>query len=94
MTTFLALAVAVAFGFAVYHFSPKRGELPFWPFQYLPHDRAFGTYDDQRLYRDLDAMRVHEDAAEPAPREATADAPVQLPKTGPFKAGKRGPLAA
>ncbi|GEM35185.1 hypothetical protein NN3_61920 [Nocardia neocaledoniensis NBRC 108232] len=94
MTTFLALAVAVAFGFAVYHFSPKRGELPFWPFQYLPHDRAFGTYDDQRLYRDLDAVRVHEDAAEAAPRATTTDAPVQLPETGPFKAGQRGPLAA
>ncbi|MBC7304417.1 MAG: hypothetical protein H5T78_26160 [Nocardia sp.] len=60
MTTFLALTVAVAFGVAVYHFSPKKGELPFWPFQNLPHDRAFGTYDEQRLYRDLDAMRAHE----------------------------------
>ncbi|MGW6121592.1 hypothetical protein ACWFRF_21295 [Nocardia sp. NPDC055165] len=60
MTTFLALTVAVAFGLAVYHFSPKKGELPFWPFQYLPHDRAFGTYDEQRLYRDLDAMRSYE----------------------------------
>ncbi|MGY0502062.1 hypothetical protein ACWZHB_26545 [Nocardia sp. FBN12] len=60
MTTFLALAVAVAFGLAVYHFSPKKGELPFWPFQYLPHDRAFGTYDEQRLYRELDAMRAHD----------------------------------
>ncbi len=64
MTTFLALAVAVAFGSAVYHFSPKKGELPFWPFQYLPHDRAFGTYDEQRLYRDLDAMRTHDDAVQ------------------------------
>ncbi|MFE9786058.1 hypothetical protein ACFYO7_11810 [Nocardia salmonicida] len=72
MTTFLALAVAVAFGLAVYHFSPKKGELPFWPFQYLPHDRAFGTYDEQRLYRDLDAMRAHE----------VDDNAVQLPETG------------
>ncbi|MFD4457398.1 hypothetical protein [Nocardia sp. NPDC058480] len=72
MTTFLALAVAVAFGVAVYHFSPKKGELPFWPFQYLPHDRAFGTYDEQRLYRDLDAMRAHE----------VGDDAVQLPETG------------
>ncbi|MFC8382702.1 hypothetical protein [Nocardia sp. NPDC057272] len=72
MTTFLALTVAVAFGLAVYHFSPKKGELPFWPFQYLPHDRAFGTYDEQRLYRDLDAMRSHE----------VGDDAVQSPKTG------------
>ena len=72
MTTFLALAVAVAFGLAVYHFSPKKGELPFWPFQYLPHDRAFGTYDEQRLFRDLDAMRSHE----------VGDDTVQLPETG------------
>ncbi|MFD3703458.1 hypothetical protein ACFWUP_09950 [Nocardia sp. NPDC058658] len=70
MTTFLAIAVAVAAGLAVYHFAPKEGELPFWPFQYLPHDRAFGTYDDERLYRDLDAMRARE-----------LDA-VQLPDTG------------
>ncbi|MFE1595395.1 hypothetical protein [Nocardia sp. NPDC058705] len=70
MTTFLALAVAVAVGLAVYHFAPKKGELPFWPFQYLPHDRAFGTYDEERLYRDLDAMRARE-----------LDA-VQLPETG------------
>ncbi|MFC9474739.1 hypothetical protein ACFTS5_21355 [Nocardia sp. NPDC056952] len=72
MTTFLALTVAVAFGLAVYHFSPKKGELPFWPFQYLPHDRAFGTYDEQRLYRDLDAMRSHE----------VGDDAVQSPQTG------------
>ncbi|MFE6920259.1 hypothetical protein ACFVAV_04350 [Nocardia sp. NPDC057663] len=94
MTTFLALAVATAFGYAVYHFSPKRGELPFWPFQYLPHDRAFGTYDDQRLFRDLDAMRVHEDEPEAVSGNATVDNPVQLPKTGPLKPGERGPLAA
>jgi hypothetical protein len=72
MTTFFALAVAVAFGLAVYHFSPKKGELPFWPFQYLAHDRAFGTYDEQRLYRDLDAMRAHE----------VGDDAVQLSETG------------
>ncbi|MFE5480272.1 hypothetical protein ACFQ9R_31535 [Nocardia sp. NPDC056541] len=72
MTTFLALTVAVAFGLAVYHFSPKKGELPFWPFQYLPHDRAFGTYDEQRLYRDLDAMRSYE----------VGDDAVQSPETG------------
>lgn len=88
MTTFLALAVATAFGYAVYHFSPKRGELPFWPFQYLPHDRAFGTYDEQRQFRDLDALRVHED--EPV----SPGSPVQLSKTGPLEAGERGPLAA
>ncbi|MFD4429373.1 hypothetical protein [Nocardia sp. NPDC058497] len=92
MTTFFALAVATAFGYAVYHFSPKRGELPFWPFQYLPHDRAFGTYDDQRLFRDLDAVRVHED--EPVSPDAGGDDPVQLPKIGPLESGERGPLAA
>ncbi|MFD6389816.1 hypothetical protein [Nocardia sp. NPDC060259] len=92
MTTFLALAVATAFGYAVYHFSPKRGELPFWPFQYLPHDRAFGTYDDQRLFRDLDAVRVHEDeSVSPA---VDGGSQVQLPKTGPLESGERGPLAA
>ncbi|MEU4808565.1 hypothetical protein AB0H20_05140 [Nocardia fluminea] len=87
MTTFLALAVAVAFGLAVYHFSPKKGELPFWPFQYLPHDRAFGTYDEQRLYRDLDAMRSYE----------VSDDAVQLPETGPevpSTDAQRGSLAA
>ncbi|MFD6400944.1 hypothetical protein [Nocardia sp. NPDC060249] len=87
MTTFLALAVAVAFGLAVYHFSPKKGELPFWPFQYLPHDRAFGTYDEQRLYRDLDAMRSHE----------VGDDAVQLHETGlnvQSADTQRGPLAA
>ena len=87
MTTFLALAVAVAFGLAVYHFSPKKGELPFWPFQYLPHDRAFGTYDEQRLYRDLDAMRSYE----------VNDDAVQLPETGPEIQSadtQRGSLAA
>lgn len=72
MTTLLALAVAIAFGVAIYHFSPKKGELPFWPFQYLPHDRAFSTYDEQRLYRDLDAMRSRE----------VGDGAVQLPQTG------------
>ncbi|MFE3545170.1 hypothetical protein ACFXK0_19600 [Nocardia sp. NPDC059177] len=81
MTTFLALAVALSVAFAAYHFSPKRGELPFWPFQYLPHDRAFSTYDEQRALRDLDAIRAHT----PEP-----DEPVQLPKTGTV----RKPLAA
>lgn len=87
MTTFLALTVAVAVGLAVYYFSPKKGELPFWPFQYLPHDRAFGTYDEQRLYRDLDAMRAHE----------VDDDAVQFPNTG-LKSGttdtQPGSLAA
>ncbi|GAD83439.1 hypothetical protein FEK33_03635 [Nocardia asteroides NBRC 15531] len=92
MTTFLALAVAAAFGYAVYHFAPKRGELPFWPFQYLPHDRAFGTYDEQRLYRDLDAVRAH--AAETEEATAGATSPVQLPVTGPLQSSSRGPLAA
>ncbi|MFD3509241.1 hypothetical protein [Nocardia sp. NPDC058666] len=72
MTTFLALAVATAVGLAVYHFAPKEGELPFWPFQSSPHDRAFGTYDEQRLYRDLDARRTYEHT----------DEPVQFPTTG------------
>ncbi|MFD3748261.1 hypothetical protein [Nocardia sp. NPDC058633] len=87
MTSLLAIAVAVAFGVAVYHFSPKKGELPFWPFQYLPHDRAFNTYDEQRLFRDLDAMRVH---------EAEDDA-VQLSATGLDDSPtdtQRGPIAA
>ncbi|MFD4444524.1 hypothetical protein ACFWPK_32575 [Nocardia sp. NPDC058519] len=87
MTTFLALTVAVAFGVAVYYFSPKKGELPFWPFQYLPHDRAFGTYDEQRLFRDLDAMRAHE----------VGDDAVQFPETGLNNAStdtQRGSLAA
>lgn len=94
MTTFLALAVAAAFGYAVYHFSPKRGELPFWPFQYLPHDRAFSTYDEQRLFRDLDAARVHEEEPVAAATEATGGSPVQLPKTGLLPSDERGPLAA
>jgi len=94
MTTFLALAVAAAFGYAVYHFSPKRGELPFWPFQYLPHDRGFGTYDEQRLFRDLDAARVHEEEPVVEAAEATDADPVQLPKTGLLSSGERGPLAA
>ncbi|MEV6059868.1 hypothetical protein [Nocardia asteroides] len=92
MTTFLALAVATAFGYAVYHFAPKRGELPFWPFQYLPHDRAFGTYDEQRLYRDLDAVRARAADTEESTTDETS--PVQLPKTGPLQASSHGPLAA
>ncbi|MFC6013447.1 hypothetical protein [Nocardia lasii] len=75
MTTFLALAVASAVGFAVYYFAPKEGELPFWPFQDSPHDRAFGTYDEQRLHRDLDAVRSR----------TVGDDAVQLPETGPFE---------
>ncbi|MET9212375.1 MULTISPECIES: hypothetical protein [unclassified Nocardia] len=94
MTTFLALAVAAAFGYAVYHFSPKQGELPFWPFQSSPHDRAFGTYDDQRLFRDLDAVRVHDDEPLGEAQKATETSPVQLPETGLLEAGERGPLAA
>ncbi|WP_278261814.1 hypothetical protein [Nocardia sp. AG03] len=81
MTTFLALAVAVLVGLAVYRAFPKRDDLPFWPFQYLPHDRAFSTYDEQRALRDLDAVRAHE----PEPEES-----VQLPETGSF----HKPLAA
>ncbi|MFF2085302.1 hypothetical protein ACFVVM_16115 [Nocardia sp. NPDC058176] len=90
MTTFLALTVAVAFGLAVYRFSPKEGELPFWPFQSSPHDRAFGTYDDQRLYRDLAAIRAHEIERD----TVDADDSVQLPETGLVDPEKRGPLAA
>ncbi|TCK00443.1 hypothetical protein [Nocardia alba] len=87
MTTFLAVAVAAAFGVAVYRFSPKKGELPFWPFHNLPHDRAFGTYDEQRLYRDLEAMRTHEIGEES----------VQFSKTGIEDHStdtRQGPLAA
>ncbi|WP_336087732.1 hypothetical protein [Nocardia sp. SSK8] len=78
MTTFLALAVAVLVGFAAYRAFPKRGDLPFWPFQYQPHDRAFSTYDEQRALRDLEAVRAHEPE------------PDQLRETGPFNK----PLAA
>lgn len=90
MTTFLALAVAVAFGVAVYHFSPKEGELPFWPFR----DQADESYDNQRLRRDLAAIQAH--AAEPGTQatpadEATSD---QLSKTGLIEPSERGPLAA
>ncbi|KAF0849173.1 hypothetical protein [Nocardia caishijiensis] len=86
MTTFLALATALAVGWAVYHFAPKEGELPFWPFQESPHDRAFGTYDQQRQYRDLEAIRSRGlDNSEP---------PVQSPKTGLAPAPQRGRLAA
>ncbi|MEU4600960.1 hypothetical protein [Nocardia sp. NPDC023988] len=86
MTTFLALAVAFAVGYAVYHFAPKEGELPFWPFQESPHDRAFGTYDDQRQYRDLEALRSRgQDNSEP---------PVQSPETGLVSKPDSGRLAA
>ncbi|WP_181701191.1 hypothetical protein [Nocardia sp. GTS18] len=83
MTTFLALAVALAVGYAVYHFAPKEGELPFWPFQESPHDRAFGTYDDQRQYRDLEALRSRGHGE-----------PVQSPETGLVSKSDSGRLAA
>ncbi|MFB7876773.1 hypothetical protein ACFC06_16080 [Nocardia sp. NPDC056064] len=74
MTTFLALAVAVLVAVAVYRAFPKRDDLPFWPFQYLPHDRAFSTYDEQRALRDLDAVRAHE----PIPKNQASCAKLAL----------------
>ncbi|GGK52214.1 hypothetical protein [Nocardia camponoti] len=72
MSTFLAITVALVIGFATYYLSPRDRELPFWPFQDSAHDRAFRSYDDQRAFRDLDAVRARKPVIEP----------VQLPKTG------------
>ncbi|APE37584.1 hypothetical protein BOX37_30750 [Nocardia mangyaensis] len=90
MATLLTLAVALAFGLAVHHFAPKASEPRCWPFPSSPHDRAFGTYDDQRLHRDLAAIR----ARETEPDSVGADNSVQLSETGPVDTEKCGPLAA